>query len=371
MESDIYKTIFPETIISSGSSGTWSTRNRSLIEFMGKLGYFRNTTVRGQITGESLDLGIIDDPIKGREDARSALVREKTWEWFTDDFFTRFSEDAGLLAIMTRWHIDDPIGRLKLTFGDNIKSLSYPALATKSDDRREVGDALFPELKSREFLEERRTIMGTLNFEALYQQNPQIEGGEIIKGQYFNLYESLPNIKHRIIFADTAQKTAERNDYSVFECWGVGVDGNAYLIDLIRGKWEAPELRRRAVAFWQKHKALNGPELGVLRKMMIEDKASGTGLIQDMKVEGQVLVGDIQRTKDKYTRVLDVVGYIEAGKVHLPKNAPWLNDFITECESFTADDSHMHDDQIDPMIDAINEFLVVSSTLAIWQKLGR
>ena len=371
MESDVYKSIFPETIISSGSSGTWSTRNRSLIEFMGKNGYFRNTTVRGQITGESLDLGIIDDPIKGREDARSALVREKTWEWFTDDFFTRFSEDAGLLAIMTRWHIDDPIGRLKLTFGDQIKSLSYPALATKSDEHREVGEALFPELKSKEFLEERRTIMGTLNFEALYQQNPQIEGGEIIKGQYFRLYETLPVIKHRIIFADTAQKTAERNDYSVFECWGIGVDGNAYLIDLIRGKWEAPELRRRAVAFWQKHKVLTGPEMGVLRKMMIEDKASGTGLIQDMKAEGQVLVGDIQRTKDKYTRVLDVVGYIEAGKVHLPKNAPWLNDFITECESFTADDSHMHDDQIDPMIDAINEFLVVSSTLAIWQKLGR
>ncbi len=105
--------------------------------------------------------------------------------------------------------------------------------------------------------------------------------------------------------------------------------------------------------------------------MKIEDKASGTGLIQDMRVEGQVLVEGIERTKDKYTRVLDVVGYIEAGKVHLPKNAPWLNDFITECESFTADDSHMHDDQIDPMIDAINEFLVVSSTLAIWQKLGR
>jgi predicted phage terminase large subunit-like protein len=372
MDSDVYKKVFPKTIISPlGSSNSQSTRNRSLIEYAGKAGSFRNTTVRGQITGHGLDIGCIDDPTKGREEARSLTVREKTWDWLMDDFYTRFSENAGMIVIMTRWHIDDPVGRLKQAFGDELNIYSYPAIAIENEKNREIGEALFPELKSKEFLLERKNAMGTLNFESLYQQNPQIEGGEIIKGQFFRLYDTLPNIKHRMIFADTAQKTAERNDYSVFECWGVGVDGNAYLIDLIRGKWEAPELRRRAVAFWQKHKALNGPELGVLRKMMIEDKASGTGLIQDMKVEGQVLVGDIQRTKDKYTRVLDVVGYIEAGKVHLPKNAPWLNDFITECESFTADDSHMHDDQIDPMIDAINEFLVVSSTLAIWQKLGR
>jgi predicted phage terminase large subunit-like protein len=78
---------------------------------------------------------------------------------------------------------------------------------------------------------------------------------------------------------DTAQKTGERNDYSVFECWGLGDDGRAYLIDLIRGKWEAPELERQAIAFWSKHSA---------RKMKVEDKSSGTGLIQSIKKKAEI-----------------------------------------------------------------------------------
>ena len=80
-------------------------------------GYFRNTTVLGSITGEALDLAVIDDPIKGRAEASSEVKREKTWNWMTDDVLSRFSENAGLIMIMTRWHVDDPAGRLIEHFG--------------------------------------------------------------------------------------------------------------------------------------------------------------------------------------------------------------------------------------------------------------
>lgn len=372
-ESDRFKKVFPDTKINSigmGSAASMgATRNRDMIEYVGRDGFFRNTTVRGSITGESLDLGVIDDPIKGREEAGSETVRDKTWDWFTDDFFTRFSDDAGFLSILTRWHIDDPIGRLKLMFGDEVKVLSYPAIATKDERFRKAGEPLFPEHKSLEFLLERKAVMASVNWEALYQQNPQIVGGEIIKGEWFGRYKQLPIIKQRFIYADTAQKTAERNDFSVFECWGKGDDGKLYLIDMIRSKWEAPELERRAIAFWNKHKASDATTLGQLRQMKVEDKASGTGLIQGLKAKAQIPVVGIQRDKDKYTRLMDVLGYIESGYIMLPEDAPFTNDFIAECEAFTADDSHMHDDQVDPMMDAINDLLASNNAASLWENM--
>lgn len=371
LDSDKYKMVFPDTKISTvGAPETFgATRSRELVEYVGSSGYFRNTTVGGAITGESLDLSVIDDPIKGREEASSETVREKVWQWFTDDMMTRFSEDAGMVLIMTRWHVADPLGKLIELAGDEVKVLSYPAIATKDERFRKAGEPLFPEHKSLEFLLERKAVMASVNWEALYQQNPQIVGGEIIKGEWFVRYKQLPIIKQRIIYADTAQKTAERNDFSVFECWGKGDDGKLYLIDLIRGKWEAPELERRAIAFWNKHKAADMVTLGQLRQLKVEDKASGTGLIQKLKSQAQIPVVGIERTKDKYTRLLDVLGYIESGYVMLPEDAPFTNDFVAECEAFTADDSHLHDDQVDPMMDAINDLLAHNNAASLWEKM--
>ena len=354
-DSPIYQEIFPQTKIGSkGSLGTDAIRNREILEYCDREGFFRNTTVEGSITGEGLDLGVIDDPLKGRKEANSITKRDGVWDWFTDDFFTRFSEDAALLCILTRWHVDDPIGRLVEKYPE-VKVLSYPAIATQDEKHRKEGDALFPEHKSVEFLLERKKLMDATSWLSLYQQTPIIVGGDIIKGEWFNRYDILPIIKYRKIYGDTAQKTKEHNDYSVFECWGFGDDGKIYLLDLIRDKWEAPELKDRAIAFWNKHKAVTGQ--GALREMVIEDKASGTGLIQSIKKDGKIPVKAQQRNIDKLTRVQDVTPYIKSGYVWIPANAPWVNDFVHECESFTADDAHDHDDQIDPLCDAINDML--------------
>lgn len=354
-DSAIYQDIFPDTKINQSNAVAVSgqfLRNREILEYCNTTGYFRNTTVGGSITGEGLDLGVIDDPIKGRKEANSKTVRDGVWDWFTDDFFTRFSENAGLLCILTRWHIDDPIGRL-ISQNPNVKVLSYPAIATTDEQHRKEGEALFPEHKSLEFLLERKKVMDTTSWLSLYQQSPIVLGGEIIKGEWFKRYSMLPKMEYRKIYADTAQKKGKQNDYTVFECWGYS-DGNAYLIDLVRGKWESPELRRKANDFWHKHAAIKN---GELRQFCIEDKASGTGLIQDIKNIDKVPVVGIQRNTDKLTRVQDALPYIESGFVYLPDNSPFVSDFIAECEAFTADDGHDHDDQIDPMCDAIDDML--------------
>ena len=351
-DSDKYKQIFPELKLSQKRGD--AQRTNDMLEYVGREGFFRNTTVGGSITGESLDIGVIDDPIKGREAAGSPTIRDKTWEWFTDDFFTRFGEEGALLAILTRWHIDDPIGRL-IQKRPEIKVLSYPAIAIKDEEHRKVGEALFPQHKSVQFLLERKATLTTSSWESLYQQNPIIIGGNLIRGEWFPRLKVCPMIKYRVIYADTAQKVKQHNDYSVFECWGKMEDGRIVLLDLVRGKWEAPDLRRIAKEFWNKHKAIQGQ--GALREMKIEDKASGTGLIQELARTDRIPVKGIERNIDKLTRVMDVASFIESGYVCLLEESHFTNDFINECEAFAPDDSHQHDDQIDPMCDAINDML--------------
>lgn len=209
-------------------------------------------------------------------------------------------------------------------------------------------------------------------FSSQYQQAPVALGGNIIKGEHFERYKVLPKIKWRKIFADTAQKTKEANDFSVFEEWGLGVDGKLYLLDLIRGKWEAPELQRRAIAFWNKCKARDVDLFGQCRKMVVEDKSSGTGLVQTLKLPPyNIPIEPLERIKDKLTRVMDALPYLEAKQVCVPEDASYTNDFIAECEAFTADDSHDFDDQIDPMVDAVDDMLQSGNKLKQWEALGK
>lgn len=210
-------------------------------------------------------------------------------------------------------------------------------------------------------------------FSSQWMQKPRALGGNIIHGQDFVRYKVLPRIKYRKVFADTAQKTDEHNDYSVFQEWGHAADGRIYLIDMIRGKWESPELRSRAIAIWAKCKARDVAEFGQIRKMCIEDKSSGTGLIQELKLPPHnIPVQPVECHKDRLVRVTDALPYVESGSVCIPEDAPFTNDFITENESFTADDTHEHDDQIDPWCMAVQDMLYgTGNKLKTWESLGK
>lgn len=213
-------------------------------------------------------------------------------------------------------------------------------------------------------------------FNSQYQQTPTQLGGNLIKTDLFKRYTIIPKLKYRMIYADTAQKTKERNDFSVFQCWGYSEEGSIYLLDQIRGKWEAPQLLNKARGFWAKHSAAPVEHFGALRKIKPEDKSSGTGLIQQLRAGEPALkirpipVEGIERTNDKLTRVMDGIPYLDLGLVWIPIEAPWVSDYLSEFEAFTADDSHAHDDQIDPTMDAINDMLSTNSKLKLWEALA-
>jgi hypothetical protein len=155
-----YQQLFPYTAI--GLPG-W-VANSDMFEIVGRRGSFRNVTVQGGINGHELHLGLIDDPIKGRAEANSLQIREKTWNWFADDFFARFAAEAGMLIVCTRWHVDDLVGRFTERFPGEVKMLRYTAIA--DDDERVDGELvrgkgvpLFPELKPLDFLMERKSVL--------------------------------------------------------------------------------------------------------------------------------------------------------------------------------------------------------------------
>lgn len=330
-------------------------------------GSYRAAGVNGGITGQGMNVGIIDDPAKDYKQASSKAYQVAVKDWYDTTFYTRLDpKKNGIIIILTRWHKDDLAGQLlqeAANGGEKWRVVSFPMEAEKEEvhelngikyNLRKPGEILFPERMPQKFVDLCKS-RGSLVWNALYQQRPTAKGGGLIKTDWFGEYATLPKMKFRAVIGDTAQKIKETNDYSVFEHWGLGEDGFLYLIDLVRGKWEADELKKRATAFWVKCASLDN---GKCRWMGIEDKSSGTGLIQQIRNSNipKIPVKAIQRGKDKFTRLMDIQGYIESGYIKLPREAPWLNDFLVECEGITPE-FKTHDDQIDPMMDAIMEML--------------
>jgi predicted phage terminase large subunit-like protein len=288
---------------------------------------------------------IIDDPHKAGE-GNSDTMRANVIDWFSTTMESRKnSPDTPIIVIMQRLHEDDLSGfLLKGGNGESWDHLCIPAV-------NDAGESFWPEQFPIDDLK-RLEATNVYRYAGQYQQRPAPQGGGIFKDEWWRYYKALPLLKHRTIYADTAQKTKEANDYSVFQCWGQTMDGQAVLIDQIRGKWEAPDLMTQARAFWLKHKAIESP--AILRAMKVEDKASGTGLIQTLKREGVPIIA-IQRSIDKVTRAMDVAPMIQSGNVMLPEDAPWLSDYLAEASVFP---NGTHDDQLDPTMDAIADMLL-------------
>lgn len=311
---------------------------------------------------------IIDDPLKP-DDAFSKVSREQVNRNFNTTLRNRLAwPGVPIIVIMQRLHEDDLCGYLlKGNSGDYWDHLLLPAEIDNSAPYPKaythgipydhglpdgplwdvkVDETEIKKLKTAEYV-----------WASQYQQNPQAIGGNVFKRsdlKYWEKVGDIPNLLYRIIFGDTAQKTEEQHDYSVFQCWGLGVNGRIYLLDQIRGKWRAPELQTNAELFWAKHRnPKEYPQVrwGALRSMKIEDKSSGTGLIQSL--EG-IPVEPIERQRDKYTRALDAVPAFTNGLVYLPAGVPWLLEYESELLGFPGAN---HDDQVDPTLDAVADLI--------------
>lgn len=346
-DSELYGEIFPATTINKSNSVTVSgqfLRNREILEYVGHSGFFRNTTVRGSITGESLDLGVIDDPIRGRQDANSEAVREAVWDWFTDDFFTRFSEDAGLLAILTRWHIDDPIGRLIARYPE-VKVLSYPAIAEQDEPNRKKGEALFPEHKSLEFLLERKQVMSDSNWLALYQQRPTAAEGNLFKPEKLEIVDAVPAGTRFVRGWDFAS-TANGGDWTVGGKLGVTPSGRWIIADIERfqGGPESVEsslinTSRRDGASCRVRIPQDPGQAGK------SQAANFTKLLASFGVTSKPVSGD------KVTRAEPLAAQVNVGNVMMLR-AEWNSILIDEMRVFP---NGTHDDQVDALSDAFDE----------------
>jgi len=183
-------------------------------------------------------------------------------------------------------------------------------------------------------------------------------------------YEVLPpDIIMMRIYGDTAQKTKEHNDYSVFQLWAKSSDGKIFLVDQVRGKWPAPQLESTMVEFWNKHKPTQFKPMGA-QVIKIEDKSSGSSLIQSIQSDYVIPVEPIQRNTDKVLRAMGVVKYFASKFIYLPKDAEWLFDYKDEFRKFSPLMTHKHDDQIDPTMDAVEDLLVFEDMIYTEQSIG-
>lgn len=193
-------------------------------------------------------------------------------------------------------------------------------------------------------------------FLSQYQQSPVALGGNLINTDWFVRLDenNRPPVKYdyRFITADTALTTKSYSDYSVFMLWGMK-GGKAYVLDMVRGKYESPELEKTLVEFEAKHRASNKTD-GILRKIIIEKKASGIGLIQSASRTMRTPIEPYIPDTDKLTRVMSALPQVKAGNVILPDSASWLNSFLCEFAAFTADNSHKHDDIVDAFTMGVN-----------------
>lgn len=316
-------------------------------------------------TGYPSHISIIDDPYRNAEDALSPTIRAKVENRFRGDIMSRRQNNTMVLVLHSRWHVHDLIGMLKTDpyFKEKIISSRHPAIDKD-------GNALFPEFRDIRFLKEQEKALGSANFAALYQQDPIIEGGNLIKTSQMQRYTVKPvQFDSLFIVADTAFSEKKSADNSAFGLFGTK-GKNLYMLDGYCKKVIFPELRRDLKSFYEKAMAENTS--GRLVSVYIENKGSGISLIQQLREEG-LPISELQPTvhnaelkkdqvADKYLRFNEIAADLESGYFHIPESAPWLLEFLSECEAFTGGKQDEHDDMVDVFIYAMKIRRKVTTT---------
>jgi predicted phage terminase large subunit-like protein len=337
-----YRAIFPAMRISA--------MKNTQSEVVTTLNGFRLAiSVDGTLTGRGGDAIIIDDPI-GALAALSPKSRDHVVDWYINALLSRLDnpQNGAIVLVMQRLHADDLAGAL-LRSSDEWTVLSLPAIAEQDEQIpigngqihfRHAGDVLHPERASREHLESRRAELGAETFAAQYQQQPVPPGGAMIKRASVRRYDQLPKSGRIIQSWDVAHKQGEENDYSVCTTWLIH-DQKYYLIDLLRGRFVFPTLRRKVSEQATLHKA---------SQVLIEDAGFGTALIQELKM-AHFSVIPVKPEYDKKIRMEIQSGKFENGQVFFPKEAPWLRDLEDELFAFP---NGRHDDQVDSISQALD-----------------
>ena len=348
-----YSDIFPESTINPSRVVTIENmpqRNSERFDIINSKGYYICAGVGGPLTGKSVDIGIIDDPIKNMSEARSETVKNSILSWYHSVFLTRLSKNSGQLVMMTRWSVDDLVGTiLKENNGsERLKILSFPAIS-------EEGEALVPELHPLEQLLEMKATMTESEWFAMYQQTPIVDGGNKFKSNMFIRGPMPSEYAYTFITCDTASTSKTTSDYTVAGFWGVSVNGDErrlYLLDLLRDKIDSAQCEDYLVPFIKKHAHQNF--IGAL----IEPKGHGIYLNQRMPQYGVPMqtpefVDEFFRDRrfDKVARANIIIPNLVSNPIIV---GPDITDKVfDECKSeLLAFPAGAHDDFVDVLTDA-------------------
>ena len=333
-----------------------SPRKQSVKEFLTTANGSRlATSVGGPLHGRGSDFIIIDDPLKPDE-AVSATRRRAVNEWYDHTLYSRQNDKCTgcLIIVMQRLHQDDLVGHV--TEQEKWDWVRLPAIAEEDEThqivspirsctvRRRAGEALHPAREPLEVLEKLRRTLGEYNFAGQYQQNPAPLGGGMVKAHWFRTYvpgEEPSRFDQIVQSWDTANKSSELADFSVCTTWGVK-SKKLYLLHVVRRRMEYPELKRAVIQHAERFRPTN---------VLIEDKASGTQLIQELIRAGVYGITRYEPTMDKVMRLHSVTSTIENGFVYLPTQAAWLTAYLDELKTFP---SGKHDDQADSTSQALD-----------------
>ena len=328
------------------------------------------TSVGGVVTGFGADIVVVDDPTKP-DQALSQVERAKANHWYNHTLVSRLDNKmtGAIIVLMQRLHEDDFIGHIMEL--EDWEVVSFPAIA-QVDERHHVvtphgayfhkraeGEALHPDREPLEVLERLRHTMGTALFSAQYLQAPMPPGGALIKEAWFPRYDPdhAPAFERTVQSWDCANKVSELADFSVCTTWGIK-GKHRYLISVFRKKLEFPDLKRAIVEQAKLHQA---------RVVLIEDRASGTQLIQDLRRDDISGLVRYEPKGDKLMRMVNQTALIEGGFVHLPLSAHWLDDYLQELMVFPRG---RHDDQVDSTSQAL-DYLTRGNDAEAWIEYWR
>lgn len=349
IKSPEYSALFPNTDLAADSQakGEWETTQG---------GFYFATGVGGGVTGRRADLAIIDDPIRGRADADSELIRSKVWDWYIDDLRTRLKPNAAVVLIMTRWHEDDLAGRIlpdswkgesgmiKAKDGEMWQVICLPAQARENDILgRKEGEWLWQEWFSPEFWEQTKasvTLTDARTWNSLYQQTPKASEGTFFRREWFHRYElgHHPVNTTKYISSDFAVSEG-KGDFTEFGTFDIDTQDDIWVTDWWFGRESADVWVDRLVDLFKAHKPMSFfGESGVIRKSVepFLNKA-----MRDRNAYSRI--DWINRTQDKAAMARAFQSRAAQGKVHIPYT-DWGNRLIEQLCAFPA---AKHDDAVD------------------------
>lgn len=364
-----YKELYPETSLNernvrSDASGSW-LRNNDEFEIVGRKGSLISVGIGGGLTGNKVDVAIVDDPYKDAQWANSEAYRNRLVEWWDMVLETRLNNVAQICLTFTRWRHDDIAGHLidlqkRGITTDEWEVVRFEGIREHDpdqhlDDPRELGEALWPEEHSAEKLMNVKQ-KAPLVFEALYQQRPTPKSGNVVKREWFKNYEihELPDgVNH--VYMDTAQseKELKGNDPSGILIWRVWKN-DLYLIHFVKGRWSLPELARKVEDIGERWLS------GRTSDVVIENKSNARSLKAVLKEQTSLSIILDNIKGGKMERLENELPVLESGRVYIPLSEYWVEDFLAHVCGFPL---MTHDEEVDCLTGAIRRALGKKSRL--------